>query len=318
MPIIRNGFGNCQSDLLGSGRFFCDTETLGNLKGVILHAKGTGRYPVSGDLKTLIQNDIKNLRAFPYLDLNGFENSHEENQMNTSNLGKQSITRLGLPAFTYTFTRGSQQQKSLANKNGNGKWDYTLVFENGLLRAFSTDGITSEPFEGNVVSVSNLNLLNGTDLQGSNVMIQLANYSQYNERNDFLSYADNSMSENDIEGVIETNMNFATPPSAGDTVTLTLTSAGNRDSFINLFDQEANYRATVIAANGANVSTTVDTVAINTDTQQIQLTLTPDLIAGQKVRIELTSTLSGNVYPVAVDDDNKFFKGRTPLTTVVA
>jgi len=310
MPIIYNGYGDCASDLIGSGIGFCDPETLGDFVGINLYAKGSGRYSITGTLKTLITNDIKALRRLPYRELYSFENNNAENETNTSNLQVMSVVRAGKPSFTFTFTKGTQFHKSLYSKMANSKWDYTFEFTNGELMALSNDGLTLEPFKGGMLSVQSINFASGTDLQTSTATLQLLDATQFNTRNVFLSYADNNINNADLAGVVETNMTFATPPSAGDPLIVRVAYAGNMTNPVQGLDDEANFRITGTLPDGAEVTA----VAYNETNGTYSLTVSPALVAGNQVQVILTDGTND----VAVDADNILFKGRTPLTTVVA
>ena len=121
MAIEIDSYGNCTTDLLGSGLGTCDITNYGDATGLVLFKKGISFDITDGSAAfglTEYTNSVKSLDAFPYGGIYDFTQDTPENEKNTSSTGVITTIRDGKPQFGFMFTKGGCYHKSLYNKRG--------------------------------------------------------------------------------------------------------------------------------------------------------------------------------------------------------
>lgn len=309
MPIEINAYGNCESDLIGSATRSCDITSFGDPIGIELFQKGFRVAVDVADFTTAWTDGVKAMQVLPYIGIYDFTQDTPDNEVATSSTGVMSTVRAGKPQYTFSYDRGGCFHKSLYNKRGNRRWDVGIVFENGILMAVSVDGTYVEGFNGGMLDVQTLKFQQGTDPQMSTAMLQLLNASQFNERFVFLTWESLGVDLSTIQGVIETDVEFAVAPTTSATLVVTVTSACNSDDDIPGLDEIASWRVLGVQTTPK----TITAVAYNNATNRYTFTLSSALIATDTIGVALTGT--GGV-DVATDDDGVLFKGRTPIVTI--
>lgn len=309
MPIAINAYGNCESDLIGSATRSCDITSFGDPIGIVLFQKGFRIAVDVADFQAAWLDGVKAMQILPYVGIYDFTQDTPDNEVATSSTGVMSTVRAGKPQYTFSYDRGGCFHKSLYNKRGNRRWDVGIIFENGILETVSVDGTYVEGFNGGMLDVQTLKFQQGTDPQMSTAMLQLLNASQFNERFVFLTWDSLGVDLSSIQGVIETDVEFAVAPTTSATLVVEVTSACNSDDDIPGLDELANWRPLGVQTTPK----TITAVAYNNATNRYTFTLSSALIATDTIGVALTGT--GGV-DVATDDDGVLFKGRTPIVTV--
>lgn len=291
-------YGNCQSDLLGSGQTDCELTDFGDLLGTAL---------VKPSFKLSIENDslnqatwgnlIKDLKLFPYAKANEVTDNTEDNEINTSTLGIIETIRQGKPYFALQFRKGGCYHKSLANKVGFGKWSTILMFEKGLLFRHTVDKSELKGFTTGDVSIETLRFKIGSDLQRSEFKFQLLNPDEINKYHVFFTWEQLGFNAYDINGVIDTNLNVVV--NSATSLNVQVTSACNGSVNIQGLDE-----ASMWSISGSTVST----VSYNSDTKTYTLT-TSNLADGNH-----TLKLSQDGYDVVEDLDGGLYKGQKTFT----
>lgn len=306
-----NSFGNCATDLKGSGFRPCDIGSYGDLFGMSLLSKGT-KIPLNDDAETadvVWKNLIKSLSNFPYLGIYNFEQTTPENERSTSSTGVMASIRNGKPMFSFQFTKGGCFHKSLYNKRGDGRWDIALIFETGVLLAENSDETVSG-FNMGMFDVETFRFLQGTDPQSSTAVGQLLNSNQFNANHLFFTWEALGFDFTTITGVVDLNITYPDPVEAGTTFNVAVSSACNIDDIVLGLDDEEMW-----ALGGVQTSaTTISGVVYDVDDEVYTFTVSPALIAGDTIAPKLVST----GYNVAEDVAGNLYKGQGAIEIVVA
>jgi hypothetical protein len=310
MPIQINAYGNCESDLLGSATRSCDISSFGDPLGFPLFKKGFNILLNVANFSTAWTDGIKAMDILPYLGIYDFTQDTPENERATSSTGIMSIIRSGKPQFSFSFNQGGCLHKSLYDKRGNGRWDFGIFFETGVLMALSADGLSIQGFDMSMFDVATWRIQQGTDPQTSTATVQLSNAAQFNTRFVFLTYEALGLDLSSTAGVIETNVDFVTLPVAlGTTFTARVTSACNSDDVIPGLDLITNWR---IAGTQATPKLAPSAVVYNTATGNYEFTVASAFADGDTVQL----ILRDGAVDVAVDADDVLYKGKTELITI--
>jgi len=311
MAVDLNAFGNCTSDNTGSAQGQCDIVKFGDLIGFTPYKKGTSYDITDGNAafgESEYKNSVKALNAFPYVsDLYDFTQDTPENEKNTSSTGVLTEIRAGKPQFSFMYRGGSCQSKSLFNKRGDSIWDYALVFEQGILMCTNAAGDKLKPFDGGMLSVETMKLVQGTDPQMTTAIIQLLDAIEFNERHVFLPFSKVGDID-EIKGVIETSITVDAIADAATEFSFSVVSNCNKDSVILDLEDETNY---VLLGTQAS-ATTISAVAYNASTGKYTATVSPALASGDTVQIKL----SDGTYDVIEDTVGNLYKGISNTVTV--
>lgn len=306
--IKLNSYGACGTDSRGSGSRPCDLSEFGDFMGLDLWAKGT-TLSVSTDTLNLqtYKNLIKGFKLFNYNNLYNFTQNTPENERSTSNIGVMSDNRQGKPQYDFQF-KGTCTQKSLYAKKGDGKWDYGLRFDKGMLLARSIDGTTVTGFTGGMLSVGTITLKSGSDPQTVTASIQLLDADEFNLYWEFFTWEQLGFNANKVNGVVDAVLTVETPIAAGATsFDFTVVSGCNHDDVIDSLDDEA------LIGLGGTYAGTVSAVVYNVDTENYTATVTPAFAENDTIKPFLKSV----GYRVAEDDAGMLFKAENANTVTV-
>ena len=311
MAVDLNAFGNCTTDFTGSGQGTCDLTVFGDFKGIVPFKKGIS-YPITdGNAAfglTEYTDTVKGLNAFPYVsNMYDFTQDTPENETNSSSTGILTEIRAGKPQFGFMYRGGSCQSKSLFNKRGDGKWDFGLVFEEGILMATNTAGTELRPFNGGMFSVETMKVVQGTDPQMTSVKFQLLDAIEFNARHVFLPFSKVGDLD-DVIGAIETSITVD-PIAAGTTFSASIVSACNKDNVILDLATVGDY---VLLGTQAS-ATVINAVVYNATTSKYDFTVDVALVASDTVQIKL----SDGTYDVIEDSLGNMYKG-TSNTIIVS
>lgn len=302
-------YGDCQSDLLGSGLPVCDIPLFGDLLGMGLFSKGTS-FSIADDTLDLAawKTKMKELKLFPYTGLYNFAQNTPENERATSSTGILSIIRNGKPFYSVSFDKGSCLHKSLYNKKGNSRWDIALIFEKGILLQIDIAKTKLTGFDASIFDVDTYKFLQGTDPEMSTAVFQFRNAEAFNSRHIFLTWEQLGFDANAINGVIDTEMEYTTAPSAATTFSVKVTAGCNKSAVITSLADEAFW----VLGGTQTSATAISTVAYNTATESYDFTLDTALVATDTVKPRLGA---GSVL-VAENAIEELYKGSAPLATV--
>lgn len=312
MAVDLNAYGNCTTDFTGSGYGTCDITTFGDFIGIVPFKKSVNYAITDGNAAfglTEYTNSVKSLNAFPYVtDMYDFSQDTPENETNTSSTGILTEIRAGKPQFSFMFRGGSCQSKSLFNKRGDGKWNFGLVFETGILMCTNSAGTELRPFNGGMFSVETMKVVQGTDPQMTTVKFQLLDAVEFNARHVFLPFSKVGDLA-DVKGAIETSVTVDAI-AAGTDFSASIVSSCNKDNVILDLDDPTNF---VLLGTQAS-ATTISAVSYNATTSKYDFTVTPALVATDTVQIKL----SDGTYDVVEDTLGDLFKGTSNTITVSA
>lgn len=311
MAVDLNAYGNCTTDLTGSGIGSCDITEFGDAKGIVPFKKGVSYDITDGNAAfglTEYINSVKGLNAFPYVGIYDFSQDTPENEKNTSSTGVLTEIRSGKPQFSFMFNKGGCFHKSLYNKRGNGLWDFGILFETGILMCTNSAGDELKPFDGGMLSVETFKLLQGTDPQMTTAIIQLLDAVEFNARHVFLPFSKVGDLD-DVIGAIETSITID-PISVGDTTfSASIVSACNKDSVILDLDGETNYALLGVQAT----VTEITGVVYNATTGKYDFTVDEAFAAADTVRVKEND----GTYDVIEDTLGNLYKG-TSNTVIVS
>ncbi len=306
-----NTFGDCDSDVLGSGQGSCDITSFGDPTGIVIFNKGWSLDASSDTLdEATYKTQLKSLSAFPFLPLYNFEQNTPENEKNTSSTGVLTEIRAGKPQFSFMFDKGGCFHKSLFDKSGKNRWDLGIVFDKGVLLASSQDKSKLLAFDMGMFSVETFKLIQGTDPQMSTAILQLLDAVQFNKQHEFFDWETLGFNMNRIDGVIETSLSYSTAPSAATTFSVKVVGACNNSEVITGLDDAAEWRLGGVQA----AATAIQSVAYNTDTESYDFTLDVALQAADTIQPELYNT--ANDHKVVEDAIGNMFKGKAVLATI--
>jgi len=308
--INLNSYGNCTTDLRGTGSRSCDIQSFGDVLGIGLLTKGF-TWTVATD--TINEASwvarIKAFGLFPFLGIYNFEQNTPDNETNTSSTGVLSKVRNGKPQFSFGFDKGGCFHKALYDKSGKSKWDLALLFDKGLLIATNQAGDKVKGFNMGLFDVETFKLVQGTDPQMSMAKMQLLDAEEFNLRFQFFTWEQLGFNALEVEGVVDVLITADEVVDGATEITFEIASACNNDDIIVGLDDELLYSVTE-----DGVSNPFTAVSYDTDTQKYTGTLTNAVDAGDIVIVKLKSGSTD----VAEDSSGNLFKGQTTITVEVA
>ena len=307
--ILLNNFGNCTTDLKGSGTRSCNLKTFGDPVGIALFKKGFS-WTVETDTlnQATWESAIKDFNLLPYNNLYNFEQNTPDNENATSNTGVLVEIRAGKPQFSFMFTGGGCLHKSLWNKRGQDQWDVGILFETGVLLATNDNQTRVKGFNAGLFAVSTLSLQQGTDPQMSSAEVQLKDANEFNALHTFFTYDELGFNLSNINGVVDTSITYSTAPSASDTVVLKVSGSCNSGDIVLGLDDTSLW----ILGGTQATATAITAVDFNANTNLYTLTLDNALVSGDS----LQPSLSESGKNVVEDALGNLFKGTAELVTL--
>lgn len=315
MAVDLNAYGNCTTDFTGSGQGTCDLTIFGDFKGIVNFKKSVNYAITDGNAAfglTEYTNSVKALDAFPYvIDMYDFSQDTPDNETNTSSTGILTEIRAGKPQFSFMYRGGSCQSKSLYNKRGDGKWNFGLVFETGILMCTNTAGTQLRPFNGGMFSVETMKVVQGTDPQMTTVKFQLLDAVEFNARHVFLPFSKVGDLD-DVIGAIETSVTLDAIADTDTEFSASIVSSCNKDSTILDLEDVNNF----VVLNNTTIfgAITLSAVTYNASTGKYDFTTNEAMQAADVIRIKL----SDGTYDVIEDTLGNLYKGTSNQVVVSA
>jgi hypothetical protein len=307
--INLNSYGNCTTDLRGTGSRSCDIQTFGDVLGIGLLNKGFTLDAVADTIDEETWKDrIKAFGLFPFLGVYNFEQTTPDNEVNTSSTGVLSKVRNGKPQFTFSFDKGGCFHKALYDKSGKSKWDLALLFDKGLLIATNQAGTKVKGFNMGLFDVETFKLVQSTDPQMSMAKIQLLDAEEFNLRHAFFTWEELLFNALEVEGVVDTKITVDPVIDGATEIVFQVASACNNDDLITSLDAITNYVVTV-----GGVNNPVTAVTYSNSTGKYTATVTA-LNEDDVVIIKLRDGSDD----VAEDALGNLFKGEATFTVVEA
>ena len=281
--INLNAFGNCATDVAGTGTGQCPIDQLGDMVGMGALAKGTGLDTVTDTLnEATFRTLITSGKLHQLLDREAFEQNTPDNDLYTSPEGLITSIRAGKPQFALTYSKGLCFHKALYSLQGKNRWDVVLYFEKGMLMATNTANTKVKGFDAGSLIVGSYMFQQGTEIEKGKATIQFKSAEEFNTRWAYFPYDELGFSPLEIDGVIDTALSFTeAPANAGTTVKVKVLDGCNTSiNYTSLFDAVGDY---LLKVNGVTKTITAVAIADGVAT----LTFTGALATGNKVEVSL-------------------------------
>lgn len=286
--INLNAFGNCATDVAGTGTGQCPIDQLGDLLGKGLLSKGTTLDVVTDSLtEASFRTLITTGKLHQLLDREAFEQNTPENDLYTSPEGLITSIRAGKPQFALTYSKGLCFHKALYDLQGKNRWDSILYFDKGMLMATNTAKTKIKGFDASSLIVGTYMFQQGTEIEKGKATIQFKSAEEFNTKWVYFSYEQLGFSPLDIDGVIDTNLKFQQDPAVGatDVSVRVLDGCNTSINYSSLFDSVSDYTLRV-----GGFPKTINAVSINDGVAT--LTFTGALSLGNKVEVSLNGVVS--------------------------
>ena len=285
--INLNAFGNCATDVAGTGTGQCPIDQLGDMVGMGALAKGTGLDTTTDTLtEATFRQLITDGKLHQLLDREAFEQNTPDNDLYTSPEGLITSIRAGKPQFALTYSKGLCFHKALYSLQGKNRWDVVLYFEKGMLMATNTANTKVKGFDAGSLIVGSYMFQQGTEIEKGKATIQFKSAEEFNTRWAYFSYDELGFSPLEIDGVIDTALSFSeAPANAGTTVKVKVLDGCNTSiNYTSLFDAVGDY---LLKVNGVTKTITAVAIADGVAT----LTFTGALATGNKVEVSLNGVV---------------------------
>ena len=285
--INLNAFGNCATDVAGTGTGQCPIDQLGDMVGMGALAKGTGLDTTTDTLnEATFRTLITSGKLHQLLDREAFEQNTPDNDLYTSPEGLITSIRAGKPQFALTYSKGLCFHKALYSLQGKNRWDVVLYFEKGMLMATNTANTKVKGFDAGSLIVGSYMFQQGTEIEKGKATIQFKSAEEFNTRWAYFSYDELGFSPLEIDGVIDTALSFSeAPANAGTTVKVKVLDGCNTSiNYTSLFDAVGDY---LLKVNGVTKTITAVAIADGVAT----LTFTGALATGNKVEVSLNGVI---------------------------
>lgn len=313
MPAQINAFGNCQTEIMGTGVAFCDPKTYGDFLGLGVQNKGTSFAITNGSVAfdaTVAETLIKERKLHQLIDRLAFTQDTAENEVFTDGIGLERSIREGKTKLSVMYARSIENAKSLHSLKGDKRWDGLLYFTNGVLLTTDVTNTKAKGFDFGRFDVSTVKFLVGTDEQQVSVMFQMTRPEELNERALFITWEQLGIDLSQKDGVIDCDVKVVTPPIVGGTtMSIKLTSKANTSSVLLGFDDILDW-----ATGGVQTTPKLapSAIAFNSSTELYDLTFASAFVAGDTYQPRLR-TLTLNVATDAIGNN---YAGRAVLGTV--
>lgn len=305
-----NDFGDCASDILGTGTTTCDILSYGDYLGKGLLEKGLN-FPITNGANPITESVfdglIQDRKLHQLINRMAFTQDTPENEVYTDPEGFESSIRDGKPKLTTMYNRGGEFHKALYSLRGDNKWDAFLYFTEGMLLATNVAKTALKGFNGGRFDVSTLRFLAGTDPQQGSAIMQFRSPAEFGRYFQFIPWDKLGFDASQKDGVVDASVTFGASgaPTATDTTfSLKVTPASNAGSpsFAAAYDDVLNW-----AIGGTQATPkTISTVSYNGDTQELDFVVSSAFIAGDTLQPRLRDLTKD----VAVDVYGKFAAGK--------
>jgi len=299
-----NAFGQCSEDILGTGIGECPITDLGDLQGLGLLKKGTTLSIATDSFdETAFRALITDGKLHQVINSYAFEDTTPESERSTSSVGLMESVRAGKPMYNFTFKKGLGFHKAVYSLKGQNRWDAMFYFTKGILMAYNTSKTALKGFNAGMLDVDSYKFKVGAETEFSKATLQLVSAEEFNTRWVFFPYEEIGFNALEIDGVIQAEVAFDSPQSAGDPVSVTLVDGYNSSiSYASLFDAIGDWSVKI---NGE--SATISAVSVTGEVLEI---VTSPIIASTDI---LEVSLNG----IVADTELKYYKSNTATATVV-
>lgn len=314
MATLMNDFGDCQTDVKGTGTTPCDFLSFGDYLGKGMLNKGTSFNITAGQVtldETVFDGLIQDRKLHQLINRLGFTQDTPENEVFTDGTGLESSVRDGKPKLTTMFARGGEFHKALHSLKGDNRWDAFLYYTNGILLTTNQAGTKAKGFDGGRFDVSTIKFLAGTDPQQGHSMIQFTRPNEFNDSHLFITWEKLGFDASLKDGVIDCTVTVVTAPTNTDlTMSVKLTSTSNTENILLGFDDILNW-----ATGGTQTTPKVapSAIAYNSATGLYDMTFATAFVTGDTYQPRLRDLTKD----VAVDANGKFYAGKAVLGTVL-
>lgn len=216
-------------NLIGVGTDDCDLSTLGDLVGGAITTKDV-KFTIATDIfLTKYKEFIRKKKVFPLVGLYNFEQNTPDNEVSTSSIGVKFEIREGKVELSLIYNKSHCFHKSVFTKKAFKKWNIVLFFTNHVVGAKSIDGLSWKGFDAGMFSVATFKVQQGTDPQMTKITLQLTpeGTNEWNTRMAPIANEEIAAELNSIDGSIETNITYVSPPAVGSTIVVDVKSQCN-------------------------------------------------------------------------------------------
>lgn len=310
---ILNNFGDCATEIKGTGTTVCDFLTFGDYLGKGLLNKGTTVDITDGVIaltESVFNGWIQERKLNQLINRLNFTQDTPDNEVYTDPTGLESSIRDGKPKLTTMFARGGEFHKALYSLKGDNRWDALLYFSNGLLMTTNQTGTKAKGFDGGRFDVSTIKFLAGTDPQQGSSMIQFTRPNEFNQTHLFITWEQLGFDASLVDGVVDCAITVETPPvNAGTTMSVKVTSTSNTGNVLQGFDDILNW-----ATGGTQTTPKAAPTAVvyNSSTGFYDMTFGSAFVTGDSYQPRLRDLTKD----VAKDELGKFYAGKAVLGTI--
>lgn len=313
MSVKVNDFGDCLTQVAGTGTTSCDFLSFGDLLGEGVLEKGTTFAITSGSValsEAIFDGLIQDRKLHQLINRMNFAQDTPDNEVFTDPTGLDSSVRDGKPKLTMGFNRGGEFHKALHTLKGDNRWDVFLYFTNGILLTTNAAGTEAKGFDVGRFDVSTLKFLAGTDPQQGSAMLQFTRPNEFNKYHLFIPWDKLGFDASLKDGVIDCIVTVVTPPTnSGTTMSVKVTSKSNTGNVLTFFDDILNW-----ATGGVQTTAKAAPSAIvyNSSTGNYDMTFASAFVTGDSYQPRLRKLTQD----VAVDDLGRFYAGKAALGTI--
>lgn len=313
MSVLINSFGNCQTNIKGTGIPICTLDSIGDYLGMGLLQKGTSFDITNKNVlidETVIDGLIKSRKLHQLINKLEFTGETPENEVFTDATGLEKSVRDGKTKFTTMYDGSLHRLSAIHSYKGHNRWDALLYFQKGVLMTANVGVTKAKGFTIGRFDVSSIKFLKGTDVQQISTIAQFTKPDEINQRFIFRTWESLGVDLSEKQGVIDTVVEVVTPPIAtGLTMSVKVTLAENTDSTV------LGLESILAWATGGTQTTPKNnptTCVYNANTGLYDLGFASAFIVGDTFKPRLI-TGSNNVYE---DGYGMFYAGESVLGTI--
>ena len=313
MPVKINDFGDCATQVAGTGTTSCDFLSFGDLLGQGMLRKGETFAITSGSVaisEAIFDGLIQDRKLHQLINRMNFTQDTPDNEVYTDPTGLESSVRDGKPKLTMGFNRGGEFHKALHTLKGDNRWDTFLYFTNGILLTKNAAGTLAKGFDVGRFDVSTLKFLAGTDPQQGSAMMQFTRPNEFNKTHLFIPWDTLGFDASLKDGVVDCIVTVVTPPvNLGTTMSVKVTSASNTGNVLTFFDDILNWAT---GGTQATPKAAPSAIVYNASTEVYNLTFATAFATADTYQPRLRDLTQD----VAVDDLGRFYAGKAVLGTI--
>ncbi len=213
MGIIGNS-QDCTRVKKGTGVLAC-YQKLGQPNG-FMEVDLTWAASIANDdlLLAYFQVEMQKGNFVPFLNATGFEDTSEDSVFETFSTGQKAKVRSGLPEFSFQYNNGYGWHSQVSTHEGFNNKAIVLAWDNGVF-GFARDGDTIKGLRRSYLEVKNFKNNDGTASSKTMIAFQLTNAAMMNQDMYLVSEDTLDFSIQDLKGVVDYDVTFASAPVAG-------------------------------------------------------------------------------------------------------